>query len=404
MALVAAVELHAAVVLVARWERLAPVVAAAPHGEGAAAADDEAWVAVEIAAVTGDGERVVGEPLLPVWGAGDRVGYDEVHPLPGAEADLPGRVAASRGGGDAGGSATWTGRDDGDELRALPWSGEDGYRIARTRTGDDRTTPRSALVARPERGFDDRDGRDGPVARAGHRGATSGAGTGAPVAGGVTEDDAPADGTLPATPGPARTGGAVAPGAAAPLADDGVASVDAPRRGAAGDDVDSAAISDERHPGAFDLTEPRAGGPADGTGVRGREVASGLLAGGRGRGTAALRAAVAAGVGVNATVAHRHDPYFRAMYRKVDERVEYPRELALSLDQGEVIVVFTLLADGSVAEMQIEKSSGFAAFDYEVTEAIRVAAPFGPVPASLLGEGDRVRVRAPYAFRNPWIR
>jgi len=50
------------------------------------------------------------------------------------------------------------------------------------------------------------------------------------------------------------------------------------------------------------------------------------------------------------------------------------------------------------------KSSGFDQFDDELQRALRVAAPFGPVPVALRGRSDRVGVTAPYKFSSPLIR
>jgi TonB family protein len=68
------------------------------------------------------------------------------------------------------------------------------------------------------------------------------------------------------------------------------------------------------------------------------------------------------------------------------------------------VVAFTLFADGSIGDLRLLRSSGFEGFDDELTRALRVAAPFGPVPLSLRGRSDRVAVTAPYRFSSPLIR
>lgn len=92
------------------------------------------------------------------------------------------------------------------------------------------------------------------------------------------------------------------------------------------------------------------------------------------------------------------------MYQRIDSIVKFPRHLALGLEQGEVVVTFTLFANGSIGDVRLLKSSGFYEFDDELTRALRVAAPFGPVPTALRGHADRVGVTAPYKFKNPLIR
>ncbi|MBI5243677.1 MAG: TonB C-terminal domain-containing protein [Elusimicrobia bacterium] len=47
---------------------------------------------------------------------------------------------------------------------------------------------------------------------------------------------------------------------------------------------------------------------------------------------------------------------------------------------GECGVVFTILRDGSVVDLNIESSSGDGGFDYAAISAVREAAPFPPLP------------------------
>ncbi|RMH41796.1 MAG: TonB family protein [Deltaproteobacteria bacterium] len=339
----------------------------------------------------------LGPPLEVAIGPADVVAPAVGHPLPRGGADLPGQAAASRGGGAAGGPDTYTGRRDGESLRAQPWSAADRYRIARRRTAR-RASSREALSRAPAPGWDDRRAR-GRRARAGR---DQGAAGGAPVAvrPGGTLATAPAP--SPARARPAAVRGDVVAGPAAPRVDRGPAAVESHRDGPARDAVDAVAASDERRPGPFELTRPRAGGRHDG--VAGPVPAPGVAPRGRGSSTAAVRAALARARRPGALRARRDDPYFRDMYRRIDALVEFPRQLALSLEQGEVVVRFTLLADGSVADVHVDKSSGFAAFDAEVLDALRRAAPYGPVPQALLRGRDRVVVRAPYLFGNPIVR
>jgi protein TonB len=71
------------------------------------------------------------------------------------------------------------------------------------------------------------------------------------------------------------------------------------------------------------------------------------------------------------------------------------------MEQGDVLVGFTIRKDGSVTDVRVLKGSGFAKFDKNVLAAIKKAAPFGPLPPSLGGE---LRVTAPFEGSNPAIR
>jgi TonB family protein len=97
----------------------------------------------------------------------------------------------------------------------------------------------------------------------------------------------------------------------------------------------------------------------------------------------------------------RYALYFRGIYRKVDRLWKFPKALEVEFEQGDVLVQFTILADGNVREVRVRKSSGLPAFDHNVVAAIRRAAPFGPIPQGL---GRSLRVLAPFEFSNPMVR
>ena len=54
-----------------------------------------------------------------------------------------------------------------------------------------------------------------------------------------------------------------------------------------------------------------------------------------------------------------------------------------------------------MTDVHVLKGSGFAKFDRNVLAAIRKAAPFAPLPATL---GAELRVTAPFEGSNPVIR
>jgi protein TonB len=49
--------------------------------------------------------------------------------------------------------------------------------------------------------------------------------------------------------------------------------------------------------------------------------------------------------------------------------------------KGNVIVTFTILANGTVSGLRIQKSSGKEAVDAAALKVVRAAAPFPPIPA-----------------------
>jgi TonB family protein len=383
------------------WWRAAAVTPAEP----ARVDDAPAVAAVELvevaAAVDARGAWLVPEARGP----GDVAGFAHQSPLPGASADLPGRTAADRGGGDVGGVTTWTGRrDDGEvPLRSQPWSDPDRYRAPRPDTDRAAASP-EAISRSPDRTYGDRQvrarARDGEAAaRPGEAAAGAGAGAADALA---WQDADPVFDAAAGRAAAARADGATRRSDEATMLDEGEAAVDVQRRGAAGDRAAVAAASDQRQPDPYDLTPARAGGKA-GEGVRGARAADGAVADGRGRGTGASRADLDEGDGGAATWASRTDPYLRELMRKLDREVEFPRDLALDLRSGRPIAMLTLHADGRMTDVTIVTTSGFAGFDAELARALRAVGKLGPAPAALLDGKRSLRVMVPYTFKNPVV-
>lgn len=79
----------------------------------------------------------------------------------------------------------------------------------------------------------------------------------------------------------------------------------------------------------------------------------------------------------------------------------FPREEALRLRQGTVIVRFFIEASGGVTGASIERRSGVERFDANVLAAVR-RARLPPIPPAL--GLRRLGIRAPFEFRNPLVR
>ena len=97
--------------------------------------------------------------------------------------------------------------------------------------------------------------------------------------------------------------------------------------------------------------------------------------------------------------------YKRHLHAKIDPlwANAFPKSAMLELKQGTVILEFTIAADGhAVVSWPPLRPSGIEEFDRNCADAIRRAAPFPPIPASL---GVRtLTVRAPFVFNNPIIK
>lgn len=98
-------------------------------------------------------------------------------------------------------------------------------------------------------------------------------------------------------------------------------------------------------------------------------------------------------------------PYFRKLHARIDPlwRDAFPKQAMAELRQGYVILEMVVEPDGrATVRWPPVRPSGVDEFDRNCAEAIRRAQPFDPVPPEL---GRRpLRIRAPFAARNPVIR
>jgi hypothetical protein len=357
-------------------------------------------------------ESMIGPIIEPRSGPADQLGTDDgSHPLPDAEVDLPGVSAAGQGGGETAGADSYTGRRDRDTLRVQFWTDPSRYLVPHTRTADSARASSPELIARKkESGYGDRV----PDRRATDGAAQPVAGTpGATGTGGISDDTdrvwRDADPRFDGGRAPLltqRSPGATRPGRRL-MVETGAPASEAERVGALRDPVDAASASNARTTGPLELSHPSSGGRAQEGGVAGARAGTGPLADSPhgGDGSAASTAALAVGRGRESLRAARTDPYFRRFYERLDREIVFPHELALALEQGDLVVTFSLSVDsGAISHLQVVKSSGFSEFDAELKRALAAIGPLGPVPRALRGRSDRLVVTAPYAFRSPLIR
>jgi TonB family protein len=383
-------------------------VTAPPAATGPALPLAPAATVPDLASASMVGLVSVSPPALPleaILGVGDVASWDPESPARPRSVDLPGARAADRGGGAEGGTAAWTERRDRASdaaLRSRIWTSPDAYRSPRTAGRGRARSPEA--INRDDAAYGDRapatQARDGAVAAS--VGDTTGPGApGLPVLAAVAAPDATTG--LPGASAPARVDGAPQATREAAYVDRGAPAVDVLKKGATSDDRAVAAASNQRRVDPFDLTPPRSGGDHDGEGVAGRD-APGMVADGWARpGTAAARADVAAGDGDASTFATRQDPSFVELFRRLDRSIEYPRDLAIQMVSGRVVAIITLRADGTMAGIAVHAGSGHAAFDAQLTGALRRVGKLPPVPRALLEGRSELRVMIPYTFRSPMI-
>ena len=98
------------------------------------------------------------------------------------------------------------------------------------------------------------------------------------------------------------------------------------------------------------------------------------------------------------TRARRYATYMLGIQQRVQKGVDFPRQLAIRLEQGVTVVRFVVAADGRLVDgPRVVKSSGFAEFDSAALQAVQRAAPFPPMPF-------QVPMTMSVIFDNPVIR
>jgi TonB family protein len=190
----------------------------------------------------------------------------------------------------------------------------------------------------------------------------------------------------------------------------GARSFDQETPGRAADDRDQRAASDEMHPGITDLSRPGVHASVETPQGRGpAAVVPGVVAhpsdgAAPGRYGAPAAAQAQAGPDVDErTQDRRYQRYIQEIARRVNSYREFPKGLALRLEQGETVVRFVLGTDGRISDgVKVQKSSGFDEFDEAATRAVQRAAPFPPMPPTRWARPLPVSVRV--AFENPLVR
>lgn len=101
----------------------------------------------------------------------------------------------------------------------------------------------------------------------------------------------------------------------------------------------------------------------------------------------------------------RYVTWLRALRRRVDDVLEFPRARQLAMDQGTSVFRLTVRRDGSVVgDPRLIRSSGFTDLDAAARVALDRALPLDPVPAGLFAGRAQVDVTVPIEFWNPMAR
>jgi protein TonB len=79
----------------------------------------------------------------------------------------------------------------------------------------------------------------------------------------------------------------------------------------------------------------------------------------------------------------RYADYFAELKRRIEDKWSYPTEASRKGQSGQGEIRFVLRKNGSVGTVEIVHSSGVRILDAYIENAIRLASPFPPIPASV---------------------
>jgi protein TonB len=88
--------------------------------------------------------------------------------------------------------------------------------------------------------------------------------------------------------------------------------------------------------------------------------------------------------------------YFSHLRTAIEYVWIYPNESVMRGQEGEARVLFVIQEDGSVSKVRLLQSTGFKNLDNAILEAIKLAAPFPPLPKN--AEKSRLPVTGTFRY------
>jgi len=97
------------------------------------------------------------------------------------------------------------------------------------------------------------------------------------------------------------------------------------------------------------------------------------------------------------TTNYRYIGYFTGMRKAVELVWVYPGDAVRRGMQGQGVLEFSIAKDGKVSRIRIARTSGYEILDRAFIDAIRLAAPFAPLPKTM--EKERLDVSFAFHYR-----
>jgi TonB family protein len=96
------------------------------------------------------------------------------------------------------------------------------------------------------------------------------------------------------------------------------------------------------------------------------------------------------------TTEFKYYAYFAHIKRQIELAWSYPRQSQERSEGGRLTIVFTIEPGGNVSSIKLLKSSGYEILDEYAINAVRIASPFNPIPASI--GTKRLRITANFEY------
>jgi TonB family protein len=96
----------------------------------------------------------------------------------------------------------------------------------------------------------------------------------------------------------------------------------------------------------------------------------------------------------------KYSSYLLTMKRRIEFFWNYPYASIRNNEQGRLRINFTISSDGSIEDVEVVRSSNYPALDDAAVTAIRLAAPFNPLPEDFGTEAIEIRASFEYLIVN----
>jgi protein TonB len=96
------------------------------------------------------------------------------------------------------------------------------------------------------------------------------------------------------------------------------------------------------------------------------------------------------------TTEFKYYAYFAHIKRQIELAWSYPSKAQEKHETGRLTIVFTIESGGNVSSIKLIKSSGYPILDDYAMNAVRIASPFNPIPASI--GTKRLRITANFEY------